>query len=267
MAFAYDPTRQAELKVRLENSRPVEVSDLGRSLQALGEQYKEFVVAQGYDPIPGNAQLFVTHLESGSIIATLQTMLDQTSFMLKHIDVLGGFVGNLNDLVNYFLHFDRAAATPPPVTRPEAERISTILEPIAKDSGSQLNITVTGTTGPVTINTVYVNSEKANAVQNGIRRFLGPSIPIKGRFEREVLYLQQIRAEAKSTVGDRGVIEKFSTKPVKLLFLTPDVKSAILDTPENPFQFAYVVDGEVATVEGQPALYKIAAVHEAIERP
>ena len=63
-----------------------------------------------------------------------------------------------------------------------------------------------------------------------------------------------------------SAIEKFSNRPVKLLFLTPEAKAAILDKPENPFKWAYVIDGEVSTVEGEPALYKIAAVHEAIER-
>lgn len=256
---------RAELTVRLDTGRAVEVSDLGRSLQALGKQYEEFVVAHGYDHAPGNAQLFVTHLETGSIIVTLQTMLDQASFMLKHLEVLGGFVTNLNDIMNYFLQQD-TAPKPDKLTKADAERVMSILEPVAKDSGSQLNIVVTGNTGPVTINSVVINSEKANAVQNGARRFLGPAIPIKGHFEREVLYLQQIRADVKSTVGDRGVIEKFSNKPVKLLFLTPEAKAAILDKPENPFQWAYVIDGEVSTVEGEPALYKIAAVHEAIER-
>ena len=36
---------RAELTVRLDTGRAVEVSDLGRSLQALGKQYEEFVVA------------------------------------------------------------------------------------------------------------------------------------------------------------------------------------------------------------------------------
>jgi hypothetical protein len=53
-----------ELTVRLDNTRPVEVSDLGQSLQALGKQYDEFVVSHGFDQTPANAQLFVTHLES-----------------------------------------------------------------------------------------------------------------------------------------------------------------------------------------------------------
>jgi hypothetical protein len=161
-------------------------------------------------------------------------------------------------------------AWPPPkaiVTRGDAERISTILEPVAKDSGSTLSIAVTGNTAPVTVNAIIVNSEKANAVQNAARRFLGPSVPTQGQFEREVMYLQQIRGDLKSKVGDRGVIEKFSPKPVKLHFMTPEVKASILDKPENPFKMAYVVDGQVSTAEGKPALYKVAAVHDAFERP
>jgi hypothetical protein len=157
--------------------------------------------------------------------------------------------------------------TTPVFSRGDAERISTILEPIAKDSGSTLHITVTGNTAPVTVNAVIVTSEKANAVQNGARRFLGPSIPAQGQFEREVMYLQQIRGDPKSKVGDRGVIEKFSTKPVKLHFMTPEAKAIILENPENPFKMAYVVDGQLSTVEGKPALYKVTAVHDAFERP
>jgi len=34
--------------------------------------------------------------------------------------------------------------------------------------------------------------------QNAARRFLGPSIPTQGEFEREVMYLQQIRGDLKS---------------------------------------------------------------------
>ena len=37
-----------ELTVKLQNTRPVEVSDLGRSFQALGKQYADFVVTHGW---------------------------------------------------------------------------------------------------------------------------------------------------------------------------------------------------------------------------
>jgi hypothetical protein len=62
------------LDVRLDNTRPIEVSDLGNALNALGKQYEEFVVTHGFDQIAGNARLFVTHIETGSIIVTLQSL-------------------------------------------------------------------------------------------------------------------------------------------------------------------------------------------------
>ncbi len=253
------------LTVRIDNTRPVEIADLGRSLQALGKQYEEFVVSHGYDPRPANAQLFVTHVETGSIVVTLKTLLEQASLVLKDLDVLGGFVGSLNEIMNFLLRQDTGSKQP--ITRADAERISTILEPVAKDSGSKLTIVVTGNEAPVTVNAFIVDSEKANAVQNSARRFLSPDIPTSDGFEGEVMYLQQIRGDLKSKVGDRGVIEKFSTKPVKLRFMTPDVKATILDKQENPFKMAYVVDGHMSTVDGKPALYKVTAVHDAFEKP
>jgi hypothetical protein len=62
------------------------------------------------------------------------------------------------------------------------------------------------------------------------------------------------------------MIERFYSKPVKLQFSTPEVKSEILDKPDNPFKMAYEVDGQVTTVEGKPTLYRITAVHDAHER-
>lgn len=266
MADVITVPERAELSVRLKNSRPVDVTDFGRSLQALGREFEEFVVQRGYEPPPVNARLYVTRVESGSIIVTLQTLLDQGSFLLQHLDVLAGFVTNINEIINFILQQDKATKSAA-VTIGSVERISTIVEPVAKDSGSNLTITVTGNTSPVTVNAVFVNSEKANAIQNGARRFLGASLPSSGHFEKELLHLHQMRGDLKAKTGDRGIIEKFSSKPVKLHFMTPNVKACIVDQSENPFKMAYLVDGEVSTVNGEPGLYKIYTVHDAIDKP
>jgi hypothetical protein len=76
-----------------------------------------------------------------------------------------------------------------------------------------------------------------------------------------------MKGDPKSKTGDRGVIEKFSSKAVKLQFMSPQVKASIVDLQENPFKMAYIVDGEASTVNGLPALYKIYEVHDAIEKP
>ena len=253
------------LTVSIKNTKPIEIVDLGASFKAFGEQYSQFVSHHGYEPLEGNARLYITGLETGSIIAKLQALLEQGSFVIDHIQVFAGFVTNLHDVIDYF----RTQATKPSeeISRDTATRLSQILEPVAKDSGASLAINVAGNSAPVTINTIVVTSENANAIQNNIRRFLGPPIPSNGNFEKELLYLQQVRGDRSTTVGDRGVIEKFSNRAIKLNFMTPEAKGAILDAPENPFKMAYVVDGQISTVRGEPALYKISTVHETIERP
>ncbi|SRR5260370_28872862 len=94
------------LVVRIDNTRPVEISDLGRTLPALGKQYEEFVVSHGYDQTPGNARLFVSHVETGSIIVTLKGFLEQASFVLEHVDVLAGFITSFHDIVDFFIRQD-----------------------------------------------------------------------------------------------------------------------------------------------------------------
>jgi hypothetical protein len=253
---------EVALRVNLKNTSPVELVDIGQSFEALGELYEAFVHQQGYDRSPGNAKLYLVDIHRGSIIADLKGYLDQASFVLNHLEVLAGFIGNLNDLIEFF-RLQRSLKGDDLPTRAEAERIAKFVEPVAKDGGAQVNLTVQGD-ATVNITNITINSERANAVQNNVRRYLGPPVPESGLFEREVLYLEQMRRGTKTSTGDRGVIEKFSPRPVKLLFMSEEVKAAIIENPENPFQMSYVIDGEVSTARGDPALYKITKVHEAI---
>jgi hypothetical protein len=260
---ASDHVDQSEVafQVKYETGRPVELADLGESFRALGKQYEDYVHRHGFDHQPGNARLYVADLRTGSILLVLKNMLEQGSIVLKDFEVLAGFIGNLYKLINYF----RTAKASPPaeITRDDASRLSRIVEPAAKDGAGAVSFTLVGNKAPVTVNFVTINNETANAIQNNVRRFLGPSLPDDGSFQREVLYLEQMRGDPKSKVGDRGVIERFSKKPVKLLFTTPESKAAVLDRP-YPFKAAHVVDVQVSTVKGEPALYKVTHVHETL---
>jgi len=248
-------------EVRYDNGRPLELSDLGESFRALGRQYEEYVNRAGFDHQPNNAKLYVARVRSGSIIVVLKNLLEQGSMVLKDMDVLAGFTTNLYELIEFF----RTPKPTPPseITREDASRLSRIVEPIAKDGSGQVSFTIIGSNAPVSITNIVINNETANAIQNNVRRFLGPAPPDPGTFQREVLYLHQMRGDPRSRVGDRGVIERFSSKPVKLHFMTPESKAAILDRP-YPFKMAYVIDGQVSTVKGEPALYKVTQVHETI---
>jgi hypothetical protein len=251
------------LEIVLKNERPVQFRDLTGSLDALGDHYENFVFSRGYDPLAGNVRLYVKELRSGSIIAVLQSLAEQASFVQDHLEMMTAFLTNFDDMMKFFLaYFPAEHARPLPIYRTDAERLNQVLEPVAKDGGSQLILSVAGDMNL----TVNIGSQEANAAQNSIRRFLGPQLPQFDFFTQEVLYLRQVRDDASSRAGDRGVIEKFSPKPVKLLFLTPEAKRMILDQPDNPFRLAFIVDGEISRIGGEPAAYKIYAVHESFER-
>jgi hypothetical protein len=242
------PDEHAELTVRFENRRPVDTTDLGRMLLALGTEYEEFVIARFEGP-PVNARLYVSHVETGSIILVLHSLLDQASFILEHIEIFAGFITNLHEIIDFLLQSpttrDATPKVPEAVSPASVERISTIVEPVAKDGGSNLtiNVTVSGNQAPVHIQPVIISSERANALQNSARRFLSPALPSSGGFKGELLRLHQMRGDIKAKTGDRGIIEKFSPRPVKLHFMTPEVKAAIVDQQDNPFKMAYIVDG------------------------
>jgi hypothetical protein len=250
------------LGIRLENKRPVELLDLTASLHAFGEEYGDFVNSHGFDPIADNVRLYITELRTGSIIAEFHAIAEQSSFVLKHAEIFAAFLTSFNDIVGFFLTMTKPRDAPA-VSRPEAERVAQIFEPVAKDSGSQLFLNVTG--GDVTINYNYT-SDQANTIQNNVRRYLGPSHTHSGPFSKEVMTLHQMRGDT-SKAGDRGIIESFGKKPVKLEFMNEEAKRAILDREDNPFRLAFVVDGIVSTADGKPALYKIYTVHDAIDRP
>lgn len=184
--------------------------------------------------------------------------------------MFAGFLTNLQEIIDFLL---LNQTTPKKesgsVVNPDSvDRISTMVEPVAKDGGSSLtiNVNVIGNTAPVNIQPIIVNSERANALQNSARRYLGPQLPTSGAFKGELLRLHQMKGDVTAKTGDRGIIEKFSKKPVKLHFMSPAAKAAILEQQDNPFKMAYVVDGEVGTLDGVPSLYKIFEVHDAIEK-
>jgi hypothetical protein len=147
-------------------------------------------------------------------------------------------------------------------TKKEAAQAISIMEPVAKDNASQLNVTVTG---DVHIHNHY-NSQQANAIQNSARRFLGPTLPTSQIHHDQILSLYQVRGDASAKVGDKGIIEEISPLPARLLFASEEVKNQMIGQPENPFQKLFLVDVEAKATEGKVRLYRVFAVKEVLDK-
>lgn len=255
----------AVLRVEIKNVQPVDLIDLTTSLMALGQSFSDYATAKTGDPLPDNMRLYVKEMRSGSVIAEFVTLTEQAQWIAEHIEVLAGFVGNLDDLMKFFMGKTAAPADPP--TKKQAGQIVSMVEPIAKDSGAQLNIQVMDG-GTVNIHqTVHVTSVDANAVQNGAKRFIGPALPSSFVATDQLMVLEQVKNSAKAKTGDRGIIEAITDRPVKLRFLSEDAKRKVLELDhENPLQCAFLIDVDVRTVEGRPALYQVIEVKDVIPK-
>lgn len=251
----------AMLTVELKNIKPVDLIDLTTSLMALAQSFQDYAIVQTGEPQEA-MKLYVRDIRQGSIIADLVTAANQADFLVKNLDVLVGFVANIQDIANFFLGRDTAIEKP---TTKQAKQISQIVEPVAKDNGSQMNIQVFDG-GTVNVHHIHFGSMDSNAIQNGVSRFLGPSLPASYIATDQLLTLEQVKNSTKSKTGDRGVIETVIQKPVKLQFLSEDAKRQVLELQENPLQCVFLVDAEVRSVEGKPTLYRIISVKDVIHK-
>lgn len=255
------------LRVEYRNQRPMELLDLTAGLMALGEAYEEFAVAQGFDPLKGNVRLYIKELKTGSIIADLKAMMDQASLVIHHPELFAAFLGNFGDLVKFFSAYGTAKA--PAAQQPsriDAQRVFQVLEPVAKDNGAVVIFQVNGDFHAHAPSYCY-GSDEANVVQNRIKRFLGPPLPSSQSFRKEAMTLVQVRDDLRGQAGDRGIIERFSPKSVRLVFSNEEAKRRVLEGDKNPFKMVFLVDGEMSTAGGaRPAVYKIDVVHDAFDR-
>lgn len=255
------------LRIEFKNTKPTELVDLTISFTALAESFKDYANAFTADPHPDNLRLYVREIKSGSVIADLIALAQQAQWIMEHADVFTGFVTHTSDLVNFFLGKDRETAIPaPPPTQRQAKQIAQIVEPVAKDFGSQLNFNVMDGAVVNIYQNFHISGIEANAIQNSVSRFLGPQLPSTQISGDHLMVLEQVKNDAFAKSGDRGIIEAIYPKPVKLQFSSKEAKRRVLDLHQNPFDCIFLVRVEVRSVGGRPALYRILEVSDVIER-
>lgn len=232
-----------------ENTSPLDLLDLTGSLAAFGETFRRYAVGAGMADRVSEAKLQVASIRRGSIVAELVPFMEQLDWVIENRDVAAGFLGNwgefLEALRNGKIKREEADLT-------KVRAANSFMEPVAKDSGSQVNMAVSE--GAVVHNTFIFNQVEASAIQRNADRLLGPEIPAEMMFTEEPMILHQVR-DAKS--GDMGIIDRFGPRPAKLFWAGEEVKRDVLEAPENPFGQIFFVTGKVKTAGGLPASYTI----------
>lgn len=272
------PPEQARLTVEIKNVQPVEMDDLIASYRGMADEYKWFAGSRGNGFVPDEIKLYVQGIRTGSIITDIVPLVAVSAPAM--IQMMGNgnqmvattkeFIGHLKSAYDFLLGRGPAPEIEPvpptipllPYSKSNYQNLSNIVEPVAKDNGSQINIQ-----GDATFN-INITSEMANAIQNSARRHIEAlREPLVGFHDKVVLYWYQARNDPRSDKGDRGIIESLWPNPVKVEFANQTIKSGLLQDSDNPFQFGYLVDVSVETVQGRPVVYKVLQLHSKVEIP
>ena len=249
------------LRVEIKNDHPIALDDLAASLGALSDEYREWVQESSDVAVTDDLHLFVRELRSGSTIADLVALAPVALPFVENANTVIDFASYLKFAIGALLKRDNQTAELP---QHSYKNLPSILEPIAKDSGSQLNVS-TVVNGDVNIY-LHVDHVEANAAQNAARRSLKESAqPVTGLHQQVAMSMHQARNDVKSSAGDRAIIESIYPKAVKVVFASEELKRQVLQRAENPFEGGYLIDVQVETINGRPAIYKVLTIHDTLD--
>ena len=251
--------QEAEFTIEVKNTRPIELLDLTASLTALANEYQRHLQRDHAEDAASEVRLYVKEIRTGSVIAELMAASPSIIQGLSYANTVVSFSTFLKKSYDFLT--GKSDAKPVELDRKALEHLSQIVEPIAKDNGSQLNI------GTLNGNVYYVTSAEANQAQNTANRLLKDESTSATKYrEKVLLYWHQARNDARSTTGDKGIIESISEMPVKVICMKDSLKAEMILDIENPFKEAYIVDVAVETINGKPVIYKIMKLHDKVPR-
>nr|WP_315431271.1 hypothetical protein [uncultured Albidiferax sp.] len=247
-----------KLQITINNTKPVVLTDLTMALLGVGQQFARFIENETTEQHQTGSELFIKEVRSGSIIVELVAQAIPVVPLLWQGGSLVEWTGHAKSVLEWLN--GKMNQPPKDVTKQDLKQWSSILEPVAKDHGSQLNFTVSN--GGQVINQFFINSEQANAAQNAIRREIGLlNEPDDHTQRKRVMTWYQTKFDDASQTGNKAVIESISKSPVKVIFENNAVKKALMagdprfNKPWN--ELAYIVDVKVQTVQGVPKVYTV----------
>jgi hypothetical protein len=248
----------SKLEVTINNEKPVVLVDLTMALLGVGQQFERFIETETTEQHKVGSELYIKEVRSGSIVLEL---VAQTIPVVPLLWVGGSLAEWLKYATAVIEWLTGKLATPPKdVTKQDLRQWNNILEPVAKDFGSQMNLSVSS--GGQVIQQFFISSQEANAAQNAIRRQLERLDEPDDHVQRKrVMVWYQTKFDDESPTGDRAVIESISKTPVKVVFENNAVKKAMLAGDlrfKKPWhELAYIVDVRVQTINGTAKVYTI----------
>lgn len=251
----------AVLQIRINNTQPIDLIDYSNSMLNFGNEYSDFISRSDNHLAPEDIKLYVREIKTGSIITDLVAIAPGLMAFAEHTNTVIDFTKHIKGLTSYLL--GKTNLRPSGLSKPSLNRLIKIVEPVAIDGGSTLQIDASNNTGNIEIN---ISSSEANTIQNRANKELEKMRePVNGLHIKVLLYWAQARHDNKK--GDKGIVESISRREIKVVFANKDLKKEMIRNQPHIFNVAYLVDIDVQTINDRPAVYKVVKFHEVVDLP
>jgi len=249
-----------ELVLNYGTKEPVSLKDLTQSLNAFAAEYRSAQKRTSTTFQQDKAELYITQISEGSIIATLSPMVPIGMALVENANAVIDFSQHLKSVVGYLLGKKEGA---PKLTKPAVKNVMNLVEPIARENNSALIIQGNVNLGDNSTLNITISSPDAQKIrQRGKEVIQKLDAPSTNDFTKVKLLWYQARNENASTAGDRAIISDLWEKPVKVIFSSDAIKAKMIGEEGNPFKTEYLVD-VIADFKGKkPTSYLIRKVHD-----
>lgn len=253
--------KDISLRVEIKNNKPLELSELTKSLTALASQYNSFSEKNGFTENERQAKLYIKEIRSGSVILDLMEIASVGVIpFAENINTLVGFSDYFKKAVNYFV---KGEGENPDLSVQDCKDFSQIVSPIAKDNASQLNMSVKidGNFHQY----VYLDSKDSKAFQNTLKAEIKNKLEPKtgDLIENAIMVFYQTRNKLDEKSGNKAIIDDaVEGKPLNVVFSDKDLRRKILKGEDNPNNFAFQVDVKIKTSNGNIIAYEVVKLHD-----
>ncbi len=286
-AMSYDGFGEARLEVNFDVNRPVELVQLTLALQAMARDYRRYandtIRESGGKVSDDDIKLYVTKVETGSIIAELGSAAQVMGAFLPLVDVnplFSGYVNFFGQSIEYFRSLasrSNLKASDITSTKAAAQTVHDVMAVAASQPGGKFTLTAqvsaSEADGSQFSAQITVTSEEAAQAQRGAL-IAQKVLDYRGdaEYPNVLLYFQRTStttAKPDGRTDDKAIINSISAKPLPVHFASAldaarvnDMKS---DPKQNPFKAAFRVDVNVETDRNQaPRYYRVLHIHEVI---
>lgn len=252
-----------KLRITIQNSEPVKLTDLTDSLTGFANQYYDYIANDSKGQARGT--LYVSEIRKGSMVFEL------VSEALPYIPLLAATVTPLEAWIAQFIKtidwLRKGGAKPDiAVGKKDLQNIKKTFSIVAKDNSSVMMMNLDGCNIENFYNITYSNEDAQKITSSAEREIKALDEKEEHIYKNRLMVWDQSRFNLQATTGDKALIESLHDKPVKIIFQNEDDKIYMHNAGKMfdgvPWQnLGFIIDVEVQYLNGYPRVYNVLYVH------